>query len=73
MSSGASVKKKASRIVPRALRPHVTRLMGSEEAYTHNLNVLVSAYVKPMRLRANELACFRARLRNCFQTPSSKQ
>jgi hypothetical protein len=55
MSSGASVKKKASRIVPRALRPHVTRLMGSEEAYTHNLNVLVSAYVKPMRLRANEL------------------
>jgi hypothetical protein len=40
---------------PTVLRPHVQRLLASEASYTHNLAVLVSAYVKPTRARANEL------------------
>jgi hypothetical protein len=40
---------------PVVLRPHVKRLLASEASYTHNLAVLVSAYVKPTRARANEL------------------
>lgn len=55
-----------SRVVPLVLRSHATRLLASEQAYLHNLRVLVASYVKPMRQRANELGVLPGTLAELF-------
>ena len=55
-----------SRVLPRVLRGHATRLLASEQAYLHNLRVLVASYVKPMRQRANDLGVLPGTLAELF-------